>query len=58
MHKLSVVVDELRAADADKYRTVIMVFINCLLTPNNNPEKRTAIRDEFAGQLSYIPPLI
>ena len=52
MHKLSIVVDELRAADTDKYRTLIMVFINCLLTPNNNAEKRTAIRDEFAGQQS------
>ena len=52
MHKLGIAVDELRAADTDKYRTLIMVFINCLLTPNNNAEKRTAIRDEFAGQQS------
>ena len=50
MHKLSVVVEELRGSETDEYRTVIMVFINCLLTPDHNAEKRTAIRVEFAGQ--------
>ncbi|XP_065896681.1 inverted formin-2-like isoform X2 [Dysidea avara] len=49
MHKLSVVVEELRGSETDEYRTVIMVFINCLLTPDHNAEKRTAIRVEFAA---------
>lgn len=48
-HKFSVLLEELRAAETNEYRTTIVAFINCLIAGCDDLEKRSAIRDELLG---------
>jgi len=48
-HQFSVLVEELRAAETDEYRSVIIAFINCLLAGCHDLDKRLVIRDELLG---------
>ena len=53
-HKFSVLLEELRAAETNEYRTVIVAFINCLIAGCDDLDSRSAIRDELLGELTEL----
>jgi len=48
-YRFSVVVDELRQAKANEYRTVLLAFINCLVISTPQLKDRNRLRNEFIG---------
>ena len=48
-YKYQVLVDELREAKSEEYKTSIMAFINCLIISASNIRERNEIRSELIG---------
>lgn len=48
-YRFSVVVDELRHAKSNEYRTVLLAFINCLVISTPQLKDRNRLRNEFIG---------
>jgi len=48
-YKFSVVVDELKQAKSNEYRTVLLAFINCLIISTPLLKDRNRLRNEFIG---------
>ncbi|XP_065896679.1 inverted formin-2-like isoform X3 [Dysidea avara] len=48
-HQFSVLVEDLRAAETDNYRTVLIAFINCLIAGCDDEDRRSMVRDELLG---------
>lgn len=48
-YRLRIVVDELRKATAEDYRTGLLAFINCLVISTPVLKDRIRIRNEFIG---------
>jgi len=48
-YKFSIVVDELKLAKANEYRTVLLAFINCLIISTPQLKDRNRLRNEFIG---------
>ncbi|XP_060839430.1 inverted formin-2-like isoform X3 [Rhopalosiphum padi] len=46
-HDYEIVVKELQMADTFAYQTTLMAFVNCLILVQQNPRKRTCIRNEL-----------
>ncbi|XP_025208369.1 inverted formin-2-like isoform X2 [Melanaphis sacchari] len=46
-HDYEIVVMELQLADTFAYQTTLMAFVNCLILVEQNPRKRTCIRNEL-----------
>ena len=49
----SVLVEELRNAETDEYRAVIITFINCLVARCGSGDERSNIRHELAGMACF-----
>lgn len=48
-YRFQLVVDELRAAKSDDYRTVLVAFVNCLVISTPQLRDRNRVRNEFIG---------
>jgi len=48
-YKFSIVVEELKQAKANEYRTVLLAFINCLIISTPQLKDRNRLRNEFIG---------
>merc|ERR1712083_666310 len=48
-YRFGVVVDDLRQAKANEYRTVLLAFINCLVISTPQLKERNRLRNEFIG---------
>ncbi|KAE9526798.1 hypothetical protein AGLY_013446 [Aphis glycines] len=46
-HDYEIVVMELQLADTFAYQTTLMAFVNCLILVEQNPRKRTCVRNEL-----------
>ena len=53
-YRFSLLVDELRGAESDAYRTTILGFINSIILYTDRIEDRVRIRNEFIGKLILI----
>ena len=52
-YRFSLLVDELRGAESDAYRTTILGFINSIILYTDRIEDRVRIRNEFIGKLIH-----
>jgi len=53
-YKFSVVVEELKQAKSNEYRTVLLAFINCLIISTPQLKDRNRLRNEFIGSVLKV----
>jgi len=52
--KYSLLVEELRTAETDEYRAIIVAFINCLLARCDSVEERSNMRHDLTGVMHDV----
>ena len=50
-YRFSLIIEELRNADATSYKTTLVAFINCILIATESLEGRVRLRNELVGKL-------
>jgi len=53
-HDYEIVVMELQLADTFAYQTTLLAFVNCLILVEQNPRRRTCVRNELIGAYNII----
>ena len=53
-HVYSVLVEELRAAETDELRAVIIAFINCLVARSGTADERCSLRHDLTGMALFV----
>ncbi len=53
-YRFSLIIEELRKADATSYKTTLVAFINCILIATESLEERVRLRNELVGKEHFF----